>query len=278
MLFKGNLLENMISSGKLQLGWLVRDRKRPLSSCHRIPNPPKGERIVEVTNFQDTISEDTKLTLGTFLSQILSLTIAPSSGVSVEVTADVSAIDILPDDEAEDWYNSLCRRTTARCWIQDRISDGDKVRLIVGIHSLQNAKVSVTEHQGNSLGGTITVPLSAILGIPGILDMAVDPGLGALREVERKASRCFEATDIIYAVAYRRIRIGFLSRKNVDATRLGDMQWKYSLKRGPVKKDSGVVNVVDTKLEEDDKDSDEEDEAECGITFSIFGGNELQLN
>ncbi|KAK3323222.1 hypothetical protein B0T19DRAFT_425430 [Cercophora scortea] len=278
MLFQGSLLQRAIATDKLRLGWLVADRKNPVPGCLRVPDSPAGERAIQVTNFQETLSDDTKLTLGAFLSQALSLSFQPGSGVSLEVSADESAIDILPDAEVDAWYRTLCTRSKTRTWLQNKIVSGKQTSLVVAIHTLQNAKVKVTQRQTYGVGAAITVPLGALLGLPGILDTAIDPGLSALREVERKASLGFEAQSLIYAVAYRRITIGWLSSKTVDKATLNPAtQWMYSLKRGGTT--ANVDDIIDAKLETETETGDE-DNGDNGTvaTFDVGSGNQIQLH
>ncbi|KAK3688799.1 hypothetical protein B0T22DRAFT_512577 [Podospora appendiculata] len=260
------------------MGWLVADRKNPVPGCLRVPDSPAGERAIQVKNFQETLSDETKLTLGAFLSQALSLSFHPGNGVSLEVSANESAINILPDDEVDAWYQTLCARPKTRTWLQNKIVSGKRTSLVVAIHTLRNARVKVTQHQAYGIGAAITVPLGAMLGLPGILDTGIDPGLSALREVERKVSHGFEAESLIYAVAYRRITIGWLSSKTVDKATLNPAtQWIYSLKWGG--STPYVDDIIDAKLETEAEAGDDEYEDKGTVaTFNVGDGNQIQLH
>ncbi|KAB8272009.1 hypothetical protein BDV30DRAFT_239977 [Aspergillus minisclerotigenes] len=118
-----------------------------------------------------------------------------------------------------------------RKWMERVIDEGEAIYLVVGYHTVLDARIGMQRSEGKEIGGQLTAPISAGLLASGVvvpLGGLVDPLVGSSTDHNETLEMQFEAPgEQIVAVQYRKVKFGFLSSRNVDMAALNKVaRWK----------------------------------------------------
>lgn len=123
------------------------------------------------------------------------------------------------------------RLEDVRKWIERTIDAGEDIYVVVGYHTALDAQIAEQSREQKVLGGKLSMPLSSISALSGIVvplgDLA-DPRLAGSNGRGEDSKRQFVAQgEQIIAVQYRKVRFGFLSSKRVEkATLAREVIWE----------------------------------------------------
>ena len=233
----------------VKLGRLVTSIKRPNQDFHDPPPPPPTSSPTSSTDQNQQIDlpsqhfitvreayalEHTtthKIGFAASLTSLLSTGFTRATKSKTQITAD--SIKTYTLANSDDWFEQATQRPASRAWIERSIDRGRDIYLIVGFHTLTDARIRQEYAAGGSSRGKIvlpigmSVPVTAGLVMPLPLSLgngngpepalAVD-GMGAEEAVERGVFR----GEQVCALEYRRVRHRWLSSREdlVDGSTL----------------------------------------------------------
>jgi len=110
---------------------------------------------------------------------------------------------------------------TARQWLEKGIKARDKSYMVVGCMTVLDAKVTQAQNQDRSVGGNVTIPVGTVLGGGADFTGITDPSVGATWKANQGEKTLYTAPgEMIWAIAYRRIKFDLLMKKSVETAYL----------------------------------------------------------
>ncbi|KAH0603583.1 uncharacterized protein H6S33_007905 [Morchella sextelata] len=200
--------------------------------------------------------------LRTRLASLLSMTFENRDDYLVDFSAAKSFTFLLDNSKA--WFARACGNPESRTWLNHAIEDDANVYLVVGFHTLVDARVTergrISESGDLSTGVKITGG-----GIPGVGGFELTAEVGAGSGQGHRFQRMFATPgEQIYAVQYRKVKFNWYSSRKVETAFLEpNNRWKPCLGvRGEVS--TGVDDVVEVEINEGGEDEDEDEDEDEG--------------
>ncbi|KAE8168055.1 hypothetical protein BDV40DRAFT_252309 [Aspergillus tamarii] len=163
------------------------------------------------------------------LTALLSTWISTRTAVTIHTSTSQVKTYFL--DNSEQWFRDAVQQEEARKWMEQVIDEGESIYLVVGYHTVLDARIGMRRSEGKEIGGQLTAPLSAGLLASGVvvpLGGLTDLSVGRSRDHSENLEVQFEAPgEQIVAVQYRKVKFRFLSSRNVDMAALNKVaRWK----------------------------------------------------
>lgn len=275
------LLNELLPSSALGLGWLVESLKNPtMDSCER-KGPLPADAVMQVAgqSFDALAATASKNSFRLSLTRLLN----NSNESKNENNMKLESIKVNRYQlrQPRSIFKELVSDEKARAWLNESIEQGRKTYLIVELQTAVNAVISKGESKEHSTDVDLTVPVSTIatggadvLGLGSQLDSSVGGGYSRSHDLKKSFSMEGES---IFAIGFKRIvwkSLGF--KKDVDRAMLDEkITWSvFGEKRG--NNDEEVITAdlsddvmakndaeeADDDLEEDEEDEEDEDEME----------------
>ncbi|PTB38642.1 hypothetical protein M441DRAFT_236417 [Trichoderma asperellum CBS 433.97] len=158
------------------------------------------------------------------------------------------------------WFKNALQDESTRKWLEEAIDQGDDVYLIVGYHTLLDARILEGAAAMTESHAKVEVPVTASLAAAGAavipLGDIADPKISGLNRQEHSAQRQFVASgEQVVALQYRKVRFKWYSSREMDNAFLDDNRWKvYWDMRG---QEETVNDVLEVELQDElELDSD----------------------
>ena len=123
-------------------------------------------------------------------------------------------------DNSGSWFESATKLQETRQWLESAIDQGDDVFLVVGYHTVVDARIAVSSSKAQARGGALELPVGLSLAAAGVvapLGDSINPEIGLRREEGSGISEQFIAPgEQVCALQYRRVRYRFLSSKKIE--------------------------------------------------------------
>ncbi|KAJ5772186.1 hypothetical protein N7520_002715 [Penicillium odoratum] len=152
------------------------------------------------------------------------------------------------------WFRSTLKSEAVREWIKDAIDMGDDIFVIVGYHTMTDARIIEGVVDAADASAWLQLPVGEALlaaGVVAPLGDLVDPGFGVNNCSQRGVLRRFVAVgEQVCAVQYRKVRFKWFSSRDLDKVSLEkNNRWKvYWNVRG---QEIGANDVVEVDLQEE---------------------------
>jgi hypothetical protein len=160
-----------------------------------------------------------------------------------------------------------------RKWIERAIYSGDDIYLVVGFHTVTDARIVHESVEGRQRGGQVALPVGLSLTAVGIiapLGNIVDPGVhGHQLVVDGAKTQYLAPGEQVCAFQYRKLRHRWLSSRKIDSLSLSKVpQWTASeswrtADNEQAEEEPNTIEVEMEELQELEGDWDQE-EAEGG--------------
>ncbi|KAB5513049.1 hypothetical protein GE09DRAFT_1232254 [Coniochaeta sp. 2T2.1] len=187
--------------------------------------------VSTLANLHDT---DTLLTL-TDKDTLLTVTL---TDMDAHLTSTLTKRDAMTYvlDNSDTWFDEATLLPATRLWLDQAFDRGQDVYVVVGFHTVTNARVMQESLAGGSAGGQITVPVGLSLAAAGAIvpfGSALDPSAAVYQQGSDGTQPQFVAPgEHICAVQYRKICHQWLSSKHIDKAGLSvDPRWKFRLRK-----------------------------------------------
>lgn len=231
------LLQNsLLPLNSVQLGRLVLNAKNPQQDFF---DPPSGqlqpESIVKPQeNFEDILTLSRSSRLRSSLTALLAISYENRDADSASLTAARATTYQLLNSGV--WFENACAMPETRQWLKHAIGRSSSVYLVVGYHTLTDARATARASFRGTTSGGAHLPGSSVFGgtISAPLSHLLAAKVDSNRHVSYCHSRSFSAPgEQIYAIQYRKVEFKWFSSRKIDNTCLEqDNRWKVYWARG----------------------------------------------
>ena len=175
-----------------------------------------------LTNLSESRKVGSATGFGAFLTKALRAGCSLKNGVTVDLTAAHCSLLTLPN--SDEWFETACASVELREWCERKLERIGPLRLrinlVVGLRVARNIRFALHHTEATKAAGEAAVPVTTMLGDPGVLGGLVNAGAYADHETSSNNRQSFEAQELIYAVQYRPVKFNWLSSKALDHARL----------------------------------------------------------
>jgi hypothetical protein len=186
------------------------------------------------------------------LTRLVSASRSKRSKLLTEVTTDQATTYQLGNSGL--WFKNAVKLQPTRKWIEQAIDQGDDVYVVVGYHTLLDARIVESATMVSGFRAQLEVPVTASLGATGVvipMGNIADPEISGHQQRCQGAQKQFVATgEQIFAVQYRKVRFNWLSSRDLDRAILEkENRWKvYWDIRG---QEGGTSDVLEADLQDE---------------------------
>jgi len=246
------ILNHLLPRKAVELGRLVTNIHDPIQDyCQPSPLPLPEEAISaqRLDNFA-TILENTKGSkLSAFLTQILTGTWSVSRGVTTDITA--TSYETRQLGNCEELLRLACKLESVRIWLERAARRKREVYIVCGLKILVDARICQSLVQSSEKGGSVQIPGAVIMATAGVptfpFNDSLDVGMERnIKRASREKEEYLAEGEHIFAIQYRKVKIGKFSTSKVDPDYLlGGSRWKIYLssRGGPKVNEKDGIDV-----------------------------------
>lgn len=160
-------------------------------------------------------------------------------------------------DNSDEWFEEAVLLPATRSWFERAVDRGDRIYMVVGYHTITDARISQESIQGEQTSGQLALPASLSLAAAGVvapLGNLIDTAVGANRENLNGAQSHFMAPgEQVCALQYRKVHHKWLSSKMVDTLRLSKApRWLSIETRRAMEEEDDDEDIIEVQMEEMD--------------------------
>lgn len=242
--------QNFLPLESIQLGRLVLNVDEPQQDYFDPPCDQEPEVIVtHQTGYSGTQQTAADRNLTAVLTYLVSASRRRRSRTFTEVTSDRATTYRLGNSGL--WFKNAVKADATRNWIEQAMDDGDSIYMVVGYHTLMDARIVEGVATTSATIAQIQVPLSiATTDVPAPIGHIANPGIASHQQQGQRVQRQFVATgERICAVQYRKVRYRWFSSRDRGAELAKGTQWKMDWDiRG---QGGGSNDILETELQDE---------------------------
>jgi hypothetical protein len=191
-----------------------------------------------------------------------------SKRANTRVRIETDAVKTYTLDNSEVWFMEATNYDDTRRWIERAIG-GDGIYLVVGFHTVVDARIVHESAEGHQLGGQVTLPVGlslAAVGVVAPLGNIVDPAVsGNQRVVDGAKTQYVAPGEQVCALQYRKVSYLWLHSRKVDNLALSEApRWtageSWRKANLDVEDESDILEVETEDLEQPEGDWEKESE------------------
>lgn len=273
------LLQNsLLPLNSVQLGRLVLNAKNPQQD---FLDPQSGqlqpESIVRPQeNFEDILTLSRSSRLRSRITALLAISYENRDVKSASLTATQATTYQLLNSGV--WFENACAIPETRQWLKRAIDRSSPIYLVVGYHTLTNARATERVTSRGTTDGGARITGSSIFGAttPAALSYLLTSKVDRNRRINYSHSRSFDAPgEQIYAIQYRKVEFKWYSSRRIDNTSLEqDNRWKVYWARGEGRRQRMAEGIGEQRWTEDCASSGE---GEVSVRHRIGDRRRAQL-
>jgi hypothetical protein len=225
------LTQLFLPQSAVKLGRFVTNVNEPHRDYHD-PNTSRNFSIIEKVE-TDYDGVDTLTNHRNFASELTSfLSSSFSRHAKTSIRIATNQVKTYYLDNNGQWFRNTVQSEDVRMWIEQTIDEGEDIYVVVGYHTILDARITEQSREQRDSGGKVVLPISAAMVATGVVvpfGNIADPGLaGASGRTEDQQRQFVARGERIIAVQYRKLRFRWFSSKNVvdKATLAKETQWK----------------------------------------------------
>lgn len=228
------LAQLFLPQSAVKLGRFVTNVNEPHRDYHD-PNTSRNFSIVEKVE-TDYDGVDTLTNYRNFASELTSfLSSSFSRRAKTSIRIATNQVKTYYLDNNGQWFRDIVQLEDVRMWIERTIDEGEDIYVVVGYHTILDARIAEQSGEQRDSGGKVVVPISAAMAAMAAAGIVVpfgniaDLGLaGASGRMEDQQRQFVARGERIIAVQYRKLRFKWFSSKNVvdKASLAKETQWK----------------------------------------------------
>ncbi|KAJ5404021.1 hypothetical protein N7509_003892 [Penicillium cosmopolitanum] len=237
----------------IKLGRFVTNIDEP----HRDYLDPRLEKTFSIiekvaTQYDSADSLRNQRKFGSELTAFLSSTVSSRMNTSIHINTKQVKTYYL--DNNGQWFRDIVKSEDVRKWIERTIDEGEDIYVVVGYHTVLDARIAEQSREQKALDGNLAIPISSALLATGVVapfGELADPRLAGSSGRAEDLQRQFVAQgEQIFAVQYRKVRFRFLSSKSVDnATLAKEARWERYDR--PRYLQSDMEDMIEVALDDD---------------------------
>ncbi|KAL0634502.1 hypothetical protein Q9L58_006591 [Maublancomyces gigas] len=276
------LLQNsLLPLNSVQLGRLVLNAKNPQQD---FLDPQSGqlqpESIVRPQeNFEDILTLSRSSRLRSRLTALLAISYENRDVKSASLTATQATTYQLLNSGA--WFENACAIPETRQWLKRAIDRSSPIYLVVGYHTLTNARATERITSRGTTDGGARISGSSVFGAttPATLSYLLTSKVDRNRRINYSHSRSFDAPgEQIYAIQYRKVEFKWYSSRRIDNTSLEqDNRWKVYWARGEGRRQRVTEEIGEQRWTEDYTSSGALSEGDTSVRHRIRDRKRVQL-
>jgi hypothetical protein len=179
----------------------------------------------------------------------MSASFSKRAKAQVQVTSESIVTYML--DNSDEWFDGAMVMPATRLWIERAVDRGNDIYMVVGFHTVTNARIIHESVRGKVVGGQVNVLAKLSLAAVGViapLGNITDPSVGGNSHSLDSTQSCFVAPgEQVCAFQYRKVRHRWLSSNSIDTLRLSKSpRWWYSTERGRDEED-GQDDIIEVE-------------------------------
>ena len=248
------ICDTFLSPQSIRLGRFVRNIDEPQSDFFDADcEIPSDSILIKHQHRYNEVQRDAKeRSFTATLTSLLSTSRTKRNKTSIQVSTD--QVKTYQLSNSGSWFKSAVKSEAARERINESIDDGDDIYLIVGYHTITDARIVEGIVDEASTSAWLKLPVGEALATAGIvvpLGNLVDPGFGVQNSHQQGTHRRFVAVgEQVCAVQYRKVRFKWFSSRDLEKSSLDKINcWKvYWSVRG---QEIGTNDVLEVDLQED---------------------------
>jgi hypothetical protein len=209
-----------------------------------------------------------------------------SKRANTRVQVQTNVVKTYTLDNSEAWFTEATNFDDTRGWIERAIG-GDGIYLVVGFHTVTDARIVHESIEGHQLSGQITIPVGLSLTAVGVVapfGNIVDPAVSGTKSVLDGANTQFVAPgEQICALQYRKVSYRWLHSKKVDNLMLskaprwtaGESWRKASVDEAEDEPDVLELETEEFEQPEGDWEKEEDEEGDLLLIRSVEESDEF---
>ncbi|EXM14337.1 hypothetical protein RAB80_016453 [Fusarium oxysporum f. sp. vasinfectum] len=248
-----------LPQSSVKLARFIRNVDHPHQSYH---DPLYAETPKSTVSTRETFvglnHKSSNTSFASALTSLMSAGFSKRAKAQVKITADCVKTYAL--DNSDDWFTKATDILATKTWIERQADRGHNIYMVVGFHTITNARIVQELVHGIGAGGQIHVPFNLSLAAFGAvvpLGEIIDPSVGGNTDGVDSAQTSFMALgEQICALQYRKIRHRWLSSKSTDTFRLSKSPRWSSVERSRDEEDGedDIIKVEAAPLSENGLD------------------------
>jgi hypothetical protein len=219
------ILNHLLPLDAIGLGHFALYPQDPAHDSYR-PEPDSSTDCDIVTqrleNFSHILDRTTGSRLHAFLSSAIHSAFGNENVSGTDVSSTVCVTHQLKN--SEDVFQSICKLSSARRWLERALRRRQPVYLVVGIKTLTDAHIKHGKSRAIEAEATIQVPTTLAAAAGGVmlpLGDSLDVGAGLSRQKRDDEKISFVAPgEHIFAVQYRKVKLARFSGRDIDKASL----------------------------------------------------------
>jgi hypothetical protein len=236
----------------VKLGRLVVSIEEPHQNCHDPSYIVAPEAIITMRDKYDASRQAAVSTdFASVLTSMLSSGFSKRAKTNTKIATDRVKTYILGNPGR--WFNGVMRIEETRRWAQKVFNQGDNMFIIVGFHTVSNARVFQLPELGREATGGVKIPIGLALNAVGAIAPfanIIDPSVtGSRQAVEGEQVQFVAPGEQVCAVQYRQVSHRFLLSHEIDRAFLATKPNWVPYDRYPVG-DKGEVEVIQVEMME----------------------------
>jgi len=243
----------------VKLGRFTTSIDNPHQEYHDPPCANAPETIISSRedyggSHQDAVSAGFKSTLTSFMSSGISK--RAKTGIRI-TTTQVNTYALANSGQ---WFTEAMSLEVTRKWVEKAIDQGDDIYLIVGFHTVSNARIVQESLLGREVAGQIKLPVGltlAAIGAVAPLGNIVDPSVtGHHQAIEGGQIQFVAPGEQVCALQYRKVCHRWHSSRKIDKAFLSkNSRWQaYDRSRDDLEEEEDIIEVETMELEEPEAD------------------------
>lgn len=237
----------------IKLGRFVTSIDEPHRDYHD-PRLDKDLNILEkvASQYEGADSLRAQRNFASELTAFLSSTLSNCTNASIHINTKQVKTYYL--DNHGEWFRDIVRLEDVRKWIERTIDEGEDIYVVIGYHTVLDARIAEHSREQKLLDGNLAIPFSSALLASGVVvpfGELTDPRLAGSSGQAEDSQRQFVAQgEQIIAVQYRKVRFRFFSSKSVDSATLAkETRWERYDR--PRYLQSDMEDMIEVALDDD---------------------------
>jgi len=218
----------------VKLGRLITTIDHPHQAYHDppCPQPPIADILLR-DSYTGAVHKDSNKNFVSALTSLISTSFSKRAKTQVRITAKQFKTYTLHN--SDNWFDDAMDIQATRVWTERVVRRGFNIYMVVGFHTIMEARISYGSVIESTVGGQVNIPVALTLPTVGAIapfGNIIDPYVGARSEGEDSSQAYFIAPgEQICAFQYRKVQHRWLSSNSLDAIQLSKLPRWSSLER-----------------------------------------------
>ncbi|KJZ74125.1 hypothetical protein HIM_06574 [Hirsutella minnesotensis 3608] len=210
----------------VKLGRLTTSVDQPHQNYHDPAGTKPPEVLISVRDAYTGVRQTaTGSGFGSGLTSLMSAALSKRARTNLRVTTDQVKTYVLAN--SDDWFEEATGIPATRSWIERQIDRGRKLYVVVGFHTITDARIVQESARQTSAQGHAELPASlslAALGAVAPLGNILDPSIeGHHYDLDDDKAHFLAAGEQVCAFQYRKLCHRWLSSNKLDQSQLSKL-------------------------------------------------------